>query len=92
MFVNLICLLFPNFRNGQLVLVDSGCEYHGYSSDVTRVWPINGKFSKPQRELYEVILHIQKSCIKVKWKYIVQQHFILQESYTANVSFSLTFS
>jgi Xaa-Pro aminopeptidase len=53
-------------RDGELLLVDSGCEYNGYSSDTTRVWPVNGKFTKPQRQLYEVMLKIQKNCIKVK--------------------------
>ena len=53
-------------RDGELLLVDSGCEYNGYSSDTTRVWPVNGKFTKVQKELYQVLLNIQKNCIKVK--------------------------
>ena len=53
-------------RDGELLLVDSGCEYSGYSSDTTRVWPVNGRFTKAQRELYEVMLNIQKNCIKVE--------------------------
>lgn len=48
--------------------MDSGCEYNGYCSDVTRVWPVDGKFNKSQRELYELILEIQKNCIKVHAK------------------------
>ncbi|CAB3980833.1 probable Xaa-Pro aminopeptidase 3 isoform X1 [Paramuricea clavata] len=52
-------------RDGELLLVDSGCEYNGYSSDTTRVWPVNSKFTKPQRQLYEVMLKIQKNCIKL---------------------------
>jgi Xaa-Pro aminopeptidase len=56
-----------NIRDGELLLVDSGCEYNGYSSDTTRVWPVNGKFKKAQRELYDVMLNIQKNCIKVKY-------------------------
>jgi Xaa-Pro aminopeptidase len=43
-------------RDGQLVLIDAGCELEMYASDVTRTFPINGRFSKPQRELYEVVL------------------------------------
>lgn len=52
-------------RNGDLLLVDSGCELNGYSSDVTRVWPVNGSYTKPQKELYDILLNIQKNCIKV---------------------------
>jgi Xaa-Pro aminopeptidase len=43
-------------RAGELVLIDAGCEVGMYASDVTRTFPVNGKFSKPQRELYEVVL------------------------------------
>ncbi|KAI9772374.1 MAG: hypothetical protein M1835_006278 [Candelina submexicana] len=50
-------------RDGQLVLVDAGGEYGGYISDITRTWPINGKFSEPQRDLYEAILTVQRKCI-----------------------------
>ena len=59
-------IFFDIYRDGELLLVDSGCEYNGYSSDTTRVWPVNGRFTKAQRELYEVMLNIQKNCIKVK--------------------------
>jgi len=41
-----------------------GCEYHGYSSDITRTWPINGKFTPEQRILYEIVLDVQKRLIK----------------------------
>lgn len=41
----------------------SGCEYHGYSSDITRTWPVNGTFSPQQRILYEIILETQKEMI-----------------------------
>ncbi|CAI2187438.1 11644_t:CDS:10 [Funneliformis geosporum] len=52
-------------RNGDLILMDAGGEYHGYASDVTRTWPINGKFSPPQRELYEAVLNVNRKCIKL---------------------------
>jgi Xaa-Pro aminopeptidase len=42
--------------DGDLVLIDAGCELELYASDVTRTWPVNGRFSKPQRELYDVVL------------------------------------
>lgn len=48
---------------GELVLVDAGCEYHGYSSDITRCWPVNGRFSRAQRDLYEALLEVQQTCI-----------------------------
>lgn len=41
---------------GELLLMDAGCELHGYSSDVTRTWPVSGTFSKHQREVYEIVL------------------------------------
>ncbi|XP_045468377.1 xaa-Pro aminopeptidase 3 isoform X2 [Harmonia axyridis] len=47
----------------EMVLMDAGCEYHGYSSDITRTWPIEGRFTKEQRELYDVVLETQKEII-----------------------------
>ncbi|XP_015910137.1 xaa-Pro aminopeptidase 3 [Parasteatoda tepidariorum] len=46
-----------------LVLMDAGCECHGYSSDLTRTWPVSGKFSGPQKELYEMLLSVQEQLI-----------------------------
>lgn len=46
-----------------LVLVDAGGEYGGYITDITRTWPISGKFSAPQKDLYEAILAVQRSSI-----------------------------
>ncbi|XP_076319336.1 xaa-Pro aminopeptidase 3-like [Tachypleus tridentatus] len=50
---------------GEMVLMDAGCEYHGYASDLTRTWPISGKFTCPQRDLYEAVLIIQKELIEL---------------------------
>ena len=50
-------------HEGEMVLMDAGCEYGGYSSDITRTWPISGTFSDPQRILYEVVLALQKDLI-----------------------------
>lgn len=50
--------------DGEMVLMDAGCEYHGYASDVTRTWPVNGKFSEAQAELYGAVLSVQKDCIE----------------------------
>lgn len=49
--------------DGSLVLVDAGAYYHGYASDVTRTWPISGRFSEPQKLLYEAVLRTQRLCI-----------------------------
>jgi Xaa-Pro aminopeptidase len=51
--------------NGELVLVDAGCEYHSYASDITRTWPVSGTYSKAQRALYEVVLEVQNKCIEL---------------------------
>ncbi|KAH8789687.1 peptidase M24, structural domain-containing protein [Hyaloscypha finlandica] len=52
-------------KEGEIVLVDAGGEYGGYIADITRSWPINGKFSDPQRDLYEAILRVQRSTISL---------------------------
>ncbi|OON39523.1 Xaa-Pro aminopeptidase [Izhakiella australiensis] len=43
-------------QDGQLVLIDAGCELYGYAGDITRTFPVNGKFSAPQREIYDIVL------------------------------------
>jgi Xaa-Pro aminopeptidase len=48
---------------GDLVLVDAGCEYDHYTADVTRTWPASGRFTAPQRRLYEIVLATQKAAI-----------------------------
>lgn len=50
-------------RSGDLVLVDAGCEWQGYAADITRTFPVSGRFSGPQRALYEVVLESQKAAI-----------------------------
>ncbi len=62
------CILHYNENNkllndGELLLIDAGCEILGYASDITRTFPINGKFSEPQKEIYEIVLKAQKSAI-----------------------------
>ena len=52
-------------RDGDLLLVDAGCEYKGYASDITRTFPINGKFTEAQRDIYDLVLQTQKSCIEM---------------------------
>ncbi|KAL6714373.1 aminopeptidase [Lecanora helva] len=50
-------------RNDQLVLVDAGGEYGGYITDITRTWPVSGKFSPAQRDLYNAVLATQRRCV-----------------------------
>jgi Xaa-Pro aminopeptidase len=52
-------------HSGDLVLIDAGCELHGYASDITRTFPANGKFTAPQRELYEIVLAAQEAAVAV---------------------------
>jgi len=49
--------------DGDLVLIDAGCELAGYASDITRTFPVSGHFSPPQRELYELVLAAQEAAI-----------------------------
>jgi Xaa-Pro aminopeptidase len=50
-------------RDGELVLIDAGCELDSYASDITRSFPANGKFSGPQRALYELVLASQEAAV-----------------------------
>lgn len=50
-------------RDGDLLLIDAGCELDGYASDITRTFPVNGKFSGPQKDLYELVLAAQAAAI-----------------------------
>ena len=52
-------------HNGDLCLIDAGCELDGYASDITRTFPVNGKFSGPQRALYDITLAAQEAAIAV---------------------------
>lgn len=51
-------------RDGDLVLIDAGCELDGYASDITRTFPVNGRFSAPQKRLYELVLAAQAAALK----------------------------
>lgn len=51
-------------NDGDLVLVDAGCEIEGYASDITRTFPVNGTFSPAQREVYAIVLAAQKAAIE----------------------------
>ncbi len=51
--------------NGELILIDAGCEYEYYASDITRTIAVNKKFSKAQREIYELVLSVEKTIINM---------------------------
>jgi Xaa-Pro aminopeptidase len=62
------CVLHYRDNNRQtqpsdLMLIDAGCEFDGYASDITRTYPVGGKFSGPQRAVYELVLQAQLACI-----------------------------
>jgi len=52
-------------KNGDLLLIDAGAEYQYYASDITRTFPVNGRFSPEQKALYQLVLQAQKAAIKV---------------------------
>ncbi|MES2579965.1 MAG: aminopeptidase P N-terminal domain-containing protein [Pseudomonadota bacterium] len=63
------CTLHYNANNaalkkGDLLLIDAGCELDGYASDITRTFPVSGKFNAPQRDLYELVLNAQLAAIE----------------------------
>ncbi|MGH8699838.1 MAG: aminopeptidase P N-terminal domain-containing protein [Burkholderiales bacterium] len=49
--------------NGELLLIDAGCELDGYATDLTRTFPVSGRFSGPQREIYDLVLAAQAAAI-----------------------------
>jgi Xaa-Pro aminopeptidase len=49
--------------DGDLLLIDAGCEYQGYASDITRTFPVGGKFTGPQKDIYELVLASQHACL-----------------------------
>ena len=52
-------------RDGDLVLIDAGCEFALYAGDITRTFPVNGKFSEAQKAIYEIVLQAQKRAIEL---------------------------
>ncbi|MBQ5948518.1 Xaa-Pro aminopeptidase [Massilia sp. ST3] len=60
------CVLHYNVNDrrmldGELVLIDAGCEFDGYAADITRTWPVNGRFTEAQRRLVELVLQAQEA-------------------------------
>lgn len=64
------CILHYNendqpLKDGELVLIDAGCEFAMYAGDITRTFPVNGKFSQPQKDIYQIVLQAQKRAIEL---------------------------
>ena len=62
------CVLHYNVNNaqsrdGDLILIDAGCEFDSYAADITRTYPVNGRFTDPQRVLYELVLAAQAAAL-----------------------------
>ncbi len=50
-------------QDGSLVLIDAGCEYQGYAGDITRTLPVNGRFTPPQRQIYQLVLRAMQAAL-----------------------------
>ncbi len=68
-------------KDGDLVLIDAGCEFEGYAADITRTFPVNGKFSTEQAAIYDVVLAAQRAAVE---KVHVGNHW--NEPHDASVS------
>lgn len=55
----------PEITSKELILMDLGAEFHGYSADITRTFPVNGKFSPEQKSIYELVLKAQEEAMKI---------------------------
>jgi Xaa-Pro aminopeptidase len=55
-------------KDGDLLLVDAGAQYQGYASDITRTFPVNGRFTKAQREVYDIVLDVEMACLEATKK------------------------
>jgi len=67
--VNALCLHYiannQKLEAGTMLLIDAGCEYEGYASDITRTFPVDGKFGTQEADIYQVVLEANKEAIKL---------------------------
>ena len=70
-------------KDGDLLLIDAGCELENYASDITRTYPINGKFSPAQKDIYQIVLEAQKKAINkvIPGNYFDEPHKAAVENY-----------
>lgn len=69
-------------QDGDLVLIDAGCEYKMYATDITRTFPVNGHFSRAQKEIYNSLLKLQQQLIKMVKPKVLRselQEYMVQE-------------
>ena len=52
-------------RDGDLLLIDAGAEYEGFASDITRTFPVGGRFTEAQRDIYQLVLDCQEECVRL---------------------------
>lgn len=79
-------------KSGDLVLIDAGAEYDYYASDITRTFPVNGQFSGPQREVYEIVLRAQLAgieCIRSGVSFEAIQTAIVKEIVSGLISLKI---
>lgn len=66
---NACCLHYidntKKLKSGDLLLIDAGGEYHGYCGDITRTFPVNGKFTHEQKLIYDAVLKAQEDCLAI---------------------------
>ena len=73
---------------GQMVLMDAGCQFADYSSDITRTWPVSGQYTGAQRDLYEACLNVQKHCLSVctPGRSILDMYFVMMRKMGEHLS------
>jgi Xaa-Pro aminopeptidase len=71
-------------KDGDLLLVDAGCGYKGYASDITRTFPVGGRFTEAQRDVYDIVLETEIACLEAtkKGNTIKQRHELSIEMLT----------